>query len=299
MQRMTISGAFGAMFDFIRTSWHIVVGSMLVTVLVAAAAAALLIGGNMDALASSDPSMAMGVIGGLFLVMLIAAVFYQAGSFLSWRHGLTGGSEPVLSNLGWALGASLLSLLTMLVVGIVIYIVLAIVAVVIFAILGLGGGLAGGLMSADAGMAGAGAGVIIGIVLFYIGFLVAFYWIYGRFIASGPVMAVRRTVNPITGLGESWRLTGPSQWTILGFLILMAIISFVAVLLLSLVSGGVLAGVAAGAGSGSDPDAAMGIGSIVVAVLVYVPSLIIAVAMPAAVYRQVSDGDMQTGEIFA
>lgn len=299
MQRMTIGGAFAALFEFIRTSWHIVIGSMLVTVLIAAGAIFALFGSDFTSLNSQDPGVVMAVFGGLMLAMVVAGVFYFAGSFLSWRHALTGGSEPVLSNLGWALGASVLSLLAMLVVGAIIYAVLAVAVVAILAILGLGGGLVGGLASADAGLAGAGLSVVIGIILLYIAAIIGFYWIYGRFLAAGPVMAALRTVNPITGLTESWRLTGPSQWVIVGFQLLIALMSFVLSMLAGLVLGAAAAGFAAGLDSGGDPGAIAGLISLAIALLVYVPILVIAVAMPMAVYRQVSDGDMQSGEIFA
>lgn len=296
---MTIGGAFAALFDFVRTSWHIVIGSMLVTVLIAAGVVFALVGGDFTSLNSQDPGVVMAVFGGLMLAMVVAGVFYFAGSFLSWRHALTGGSEPVLSNLGWALGASAMSLLAMIAISIILYVALTVVMLVIFAILGLGGGLAGGLASPDAGLAGAGVGIILGIVLLYVVMIVGFYWVYGRLMAAGPVMAALRTVNPITGLTESWRLTGPSQWVIVGFQLLVAIISFVLTFVFTLVLGAATAGFAAGLDSGGDADTIAGVISLVIVLLVYVPFLVIAVAMPMAVYRQVSDGDMQSGEIFA
>lgn len=296
---MTIGGAFAALFEFIRTSWHIVIGSMLVTVLIAAGAIFALFGSDFTGLNSQDPGVVMAVFGGLMLAMVVAGVFYFAGSFLSWRHALTGGSEPVLSNLGWALGASAMSLLAMIAITIILYVVLAVVMLLVFAVLGLGGGLAGGLASPDAGLAGAGVGIIIGIVLLYVVMIVGFYWVYGRLMAAGPVMAALRTVNPITGLTESWRLTRPSQWVIVGFQLLIALMSFVLSMLAGLVMGAAAAGFAAGFDSGGDPGTIAGLISLAIALLVYVPILVIAVAMPMAVYRQVSEGDMQSGEIFA
>lgn len=300
MQRMTIGGAFGAMFDFIRTSWLVIIGSMLVTVLAAGAAGVALIGGNMAALQSSDPSAAMGIVGSLMLVLLVMVIFYQAGSFISWRHGLTGGSEPILSTVGWAIGASALSLLSMIVIGIIIYIAMIVVVLILVAIIGVGGGLGSNPFSPDGNLAGAGAGVVIGVIVGYALFIVGFYWIYGRLCAAGPVMAVRRTVNPVVGLSESWRLTGPSQWTIVGFLLLMLVISFVVSLIISFAFGSAVTGMAIGSGFAASPDTAFGMSSIIVLMLVYVPSLVIAVAMPAAIYRQVAGDTVDTvGDVFA
>src|SRR3546814_11766023 len=77
----------------------------------------------------------------------------------------------------------------------------------------------GGLSPAalESGGAGAiGGGAILLMIILYVAMIVFLLWVQGRFMVAGPVMAERLTRNPVTGLGESWRLTGPSQWVIVG-----------------------------------------------------------------------------------
>lgn len=304
MQRMTIGGAFGAMIDFIRTSWLVILGTLLAAGVITGLLGFAAIGSTMETFANQtpgaappDPAQAMQAFSRLWLVFLGAGVLFYAASFLSWRHGLTGGSESVFANIGWAVGASLTSMLTMLVVGIVLiialYAIIAVVALIFIAVFGLSGAGVGDLMS-PAASAGLGAGVIASVILFYILFFVGFYWVYGRFSAAGPVMAVQRTVNPITGLSESWRLTKSSQWVIVGFFLLQLLLSFVALIVISVVGGG-----AAALMNPAQPPAAMGIVPIVLMIVVYVPLILMSIATPPAIYRQVAGADAVADDVFA
>src|SRR3546814_10341315 len=74
--------------------------------------------------------------------------------------------------------------------------------------------------------------------------IVFLLWVQGRFMVAGPVMAERLTRNPVTGLGESWRLTGPSQWVIVGFYLLFTIGVFVYALIAGMIFGGILGAIA-------------------------------------------------------
>ena len=188
----------------------------------------------------------------------------------------------------------LIPMSTVLVLIIALYAIIAVVALIFIAIFGLGGAGVGDLMS-PAASAGLGAGVVAGVVLFYVLFFVGFYWVYGRFSAAGPVMAVQRTVNPITGLGESWRLTKSSQWVIVGFFLLQLLLSFVALIVIAIVGGGAAAFVNPG-----EPAAATGFGAILLTLVVYVPLLLMSIATPPAIYRQVAGDPVDdTGDVFA
>ena len=307
MQRMTIGGAFAAMMQFIRSSWWVIILSLLLAIAVAVGASALLVGdqiallasGALGAQAQPDPSAMLRIIGAVYLLLFLLGLSVLVASFVSWRHDLTGGRESPFANLLWAMGASALSMVAMIIVAIgaviAIYIVMLVIGLAFLAIFGLSGFSPTGL-SGNA-MAGLGAGAIGAIVFLYIGFLVAFYWIYGRFIAAGPVMAAQRTMNPITGLIESWQLTRRSQWVIVGFLLLVALLNVVLMLVLAFASGGTL-GLVTGL-SGGHP-AATGAGGMVMVVLIYIPSLLLSIAMPMAVYRQVADLSPDgAGDIFA
>jgi hypothetical protein len=239
----------------------------------------------------------MGMIGRIYLFALLFSVAFFAVSFLAWRHDLTGGTESPLRNIGWALGASALSMLAAIVVGIVLviafYLVLLILVLIFAAVFGMSGLSVENLGNLGAAGMSVGAGVFI--VVLYVAMIIGFYWVYGRFLAAGPVMAAQRTVNPITGLSESWRLTGPSQWVIVGFQLLLLVVNLVAIFLFAVIGGG-LSGLATSmAGS---PDA-MAMGSIVIMALAYLPSLFIAIATPMAVYRQVApDAAENIGDVF-
>ncbi len=244
--------------------------------------------------------MEMG--GQVAAIVIVALVFYVAlfaCFFLGWRHGLANGQESVISNIGWAMGAGAASILSMFLVGIIVgiafYAVLLIVALIMFAILGLGGMAAGDMMSPNA-MAGMGIGAIGLFALIYIATLVGYLWIYGRLSIAGPAMAVLRTRNPITGLGESWRLTRDSQWTIVGFYFLLAIIGIVLFMGVFIAIGGSAAALGA-AETSVDPSGSI-IATALVPLLLYIPTLLVSVAAPAAVYRQVSGGERTSAEIF-
>src|SRR3546814_18637415 len=88
----------------------------------------------------------------------------------------------------------------------------------------------GGLSPAalESGGAGAiGGGAILLMIILYVAMIVFLLWVQGRFMVAGPVMAERLTRNPVTGLGASWRLTGPSQWGIVGFYLIFTFGVFV------------------------------------------------------------------------
>ncbi len=292
MQRMTIGGAFGAMFDFIRGSWHVVLGSLVAVVVLSGVVGFAMIGSG-----SGEPSG--GQVAGIVIVALLFYVALFACFFLGWRHGLANGQESVVRNIGWAMGAGAASILSMIVVGIIVgiafYAVLLIVALILFAIFGLGG-MAAGDMFSPAAAAGMGIGAIGLFALIYIAALVGYLWIYGRLSVAGPAMAVLRTRNPITGLGESWRLTRESQWTIVGFYFLLAIIGFVLLMGVFIAIGGSAAALGA-AQTGAEPSGSI-VAMSLLPLLLYIPSLLVSVAAPAAVYRQVSGGERYSAEIF-
>jgi hypothetical protein len=304
MQRMSISGAFADMVDFVRSSWAVIFGSMVVALLLSAGLGFALIGDLAQMFPTQaggpppDPTLMLQTIGLFYLVLLVASVLLYTAYFLSWRHGLSDGIESVFTNIGWAMGAAATSMLAMLVIGmavtIALYLVILVIGLIVVAVLGIGGGLSADIFGAADG-SGPGAGLIAGIFLFYALFLIGFYWIYGRFVAAGPAMAARRTVNPVFGLTESWRLTGPSQWKILAFLLIQLVIGIAAMVLVAIVGGTAAAFVDPASGPPSAPGAV----SIVVMLLLYVPVLLMAVASPLAVYRQTTGTPHDPGDLFA
>ncbi len=77
-----------------------------------------------------------------------------------------------------------------------------------------------------------------------IGFLIfilpAFY-LYARFSMIVPHAAATSRSNPIGLLSDSWALTANAAWTILGFVILVALIGFIAIVIFSAITGALFA----------------------------------------------------------
>ncbi|WP_447762352.1 hypothetical protein [Sphingopyxis panaciterrae] len=231
----------------------------------------------------------MGAMGRIFLFAIIAAVILYAASMLIWRNGLRPGEAP---NFGWALQAGPAFAFGMFVVFIAAYIVVMIIMFVLALIFGAAF-MGAGSFSPSAMQSGAlGGGAIAIMILFYIAFAVFFIWLFGRLTVAGPVMADRLTRNPITGITESWRLTGASQWTIVGFYVLFFILSLVYGFVVGLIFGGIM-GAAAGGGSGVGAIISM----IIMALLVYVPQLLLSFSIPMGIYRAI--GQRASGDVFA
>ena len=293
MTKMSIGAAFSETFAFLKANWMQMlmwVGGALVLV---GLLAYLFLGSTFTAMAMApnDPSVVMGAFGSIAVFALIAAVIFYGVSMLIWRGGLHPGEAP---NFAWAFQAGPALAFGMMVVMIAAYIVIFIVMFILTLIFGAALGGMGALSPAalEAGDVGAiGGGAVLVMVLLYIAFVVFLLWVQGRFIVAGPVMAERLTRNPVTGLGESWRLTGPSQWGIVGFYLLFAIGMFVYALVAGMIFGGVLGAIA----GGSDLGAMLTM--IVVGALVYLPVMMLTFSMPVGVYRAIAP--RASGDIFA
>lgn len=291
MVKMSIGAAFSETFDFLKANWTQMLLWVGGAVVVLALLGYLMLGSTfqMMAMSAGDPSAMMGAMGRLFLFALVAAVVLYAASMLIWRGGLHPGEAP---NFGWALQAGPAFAFGMFVVFIAVYIVLLIIMFVLALIFGAAFAGAGGF-SPSAFQSGAlGGGAIALMIVFYAAIIVFFLWLFARLSVAGPVMADRLTRNPVTGITESWRLTGASQWTIVGFYVLIFILSLVYGFVAGLIFGGIM-GAAASGGSGVGTIISM----IVMALLVYVPQLLLSFAMPIGIYRAI--GQRTSGDVFA
>lgn len=289
MAKMSIGAAFSETFAFLSANWArmlLYLGGALVAI---ALLGWLLLGSAFASMMASpnDPSMVLGIFGKIFFFAIIAGAAMFAASLLVWRSGLVGG-DPA-ADIGWSLGAgaAYVGALFILYIGMVIamYIILLIVglfAVALFGVSGLSpeifmnGGVSGGLIA---------FGVIV-----YIAIIVFFLWLFGRLGVAGPWMAAHRRSNPFAALGASWKLTGASQWTIVGFNVIIAILSFVFLMVANLIFGGI-AGAAGGIfGAMGSPGAGAGtiLFAVIFGLLIYVPLILLSVATPAAIYRCVN-----------
>ena len=293
MTKMSIGAAFSETFAFLKANWMQMlmwVGGALVLVGVLGY---LFLGSTFSAMAMApnDPSLVMGAFGKIALFALIAAVIFYGVSMLIWRGGMHPGEAP---NFAWAFQAGPALAFGMVVIMIAAYIVIFIVMFIMTLIFGAALGGMGGLSPAalESGGAGAiGGGAILLMVILYVAMVVFLLWVQGRFMVAGPVMAERLTRNPVTGLGESWRLTGPSQWVIVGFYLLFTIGMLVYIFIASMIFGGVLGAIVGGSVVGAM------LTMIVMAALVYLPIIMISFSMPVGVYRAIAP--RASGDVFA
>jgi hypothetical protein len=269
--KATFAGIFSGTFDFLKANWLMMIGMFVSACVVLGLVGYLTVGSFLSMAARGvepDPSVMLAMIGQLFLFYLIVLVALYGISLSVWRHGMTDGEDPVFSNFGWALLGGVT--LTLLYIGlmIAIYIVFAIIIGILLLLVGGGAILTGAGGVSPETMGGPAFAVII---LLYIAFIAAWLWVWARISVIGPVMAAERTVNPFTGLVQSWRLTRASQWTIVGFMLVAAI---GAVLLFTVA--GLITGV---------------LGVPLVAVLLYIPLLLFWWSVPPAIYGQVAAPD--------
>ncbi len=275
MGSFTIGEAWSRAIDFINRNLQMLV------ILVGGAVAAfgivqlILIGGNPDAFAQQIAaaiqtgniealSQAAGGAG-LGLVGFFALLVQSATQFAACRIGL-GHGDSIGEALTYGFKAAILFLLLMLAIGI-----------------GIGGILAVLLITMGAGLFAAGAGVgSIGIIAL-IGLLlvIVMLWLFARLSVVTPVMADAGSVNPLFGISQSWRLTGPNQWSIVGYLLLLVI----ALLVISTVVGG-LVGLFGGF-----------VGGIATLLLVDVPVAIVSLAVVVGIYLALNPRN--AGDVFA
>ncbi len=287
MVKMSISAAFAETFAFVRSNWMQMLmwigGSLIVIGLLGY----LLLGSTVSAMAMSmgDPSAIMSAFGKIGLFAIIAAVILYAACMLIWRGGMHPGEAP---NFGWALQAGPAFAFGMFVVMIAAYFLVIIVMLIVGIIFGAAGGLSPAALQSGA----VGGGMMAVGVLLYIALILFMLWVQIRFIVAGPVMADRLTRNPITGLSESWKLTGPSQWVILGFYVLFAILMIVYMFVAGLIFGGIM-----GAMMGGGSMVGMIVSFVVMAALVYLPLLMVSFAIPVGVYRAIAP--RASGDVFA
>ncbi|MCT2559471.1 glycerophosphoryl diester phosphodiesterase membrane domain-containing protein [Tsuneonella sp. YG55] len=124
------------------------------------------------------------------------------------------------------------------------------------------------------------AGALLGIVA-----LVAFIYLFTKFLMVPPVIAIERVVNPLAAMGRSWRLTKGNSIRLFLFVFLL----FVAVV----VVGGVLGMVIGLALALAGPEVAL-VGNALVSGLVNAAFYTVFLAVLAAVHRQLTGAAPET-----
>ncbi|MBB5706152.1 hypothetical protein [Sphingopyxis panaciterrulae] len=293
MIKMSIGAAFSETFAFLKANWTKMLMWMGGTIVVLGILGYLMLGSTFAAMAmattTNDPSVMLGAFSRIFLFAILAAVILYAVGMLIWRGGLHPDEAP---NFGWAFQAGPAFALGMFVVMAIAYIVMMIISFVLMLIFGavLGGA---GAFSPGAFQSGALSGGAMAVAfVYYVAVLVFFLWLQGRLSVAGPVMAQKLTRNPVTGITESWKLTGASQWAIVGFYILFTILMVVYAFIAGLIFGGITGALAGGSAVGAM------VAMIVLGLIVYLPILMLSLSMPVGIYRAISSGTT-SGEIFA
>lgn len=281
MAKMSIGAAFSETFAFLKANWTQMLLWVGGALLLVGVLGFLFLGSTFSAMAMSpsDPTVILGAFGKIAVFALLAAIIFYGVSMLIWRGGIHPGEAP---NFAWAFQAGPALAFGMLVVMIAAYILILIVMFILTLIFGAALGGMGGLTPGALESGAVGGGAIFLMIIVYIAVIVFMLWVQGRFMVAGPVMADRLTRNPMTGLTESWRLTGTSQWTIVGFYLLFTIAIFIYALIAGMIFGGILGAIVGGSVVGAI------LTMIVMAAVVYLPIIMISFSMPVGVYRAIA-----------
>lgn len=250
-------------------------GPLLLSILTGGASAGAMV--TPDQLASGA---AIGAISGLAILAALIGYILQSGSyFASWRMGLEPGEETI----GSALGYGLVAALPVLLVSLGFLLLIGILAGMVF-----GAALFPMLLgnSSQAMSTGTAGLVLLALPVF----LALLLWLAARFCCMGPVMAASRSLNPLTALAESWRMTAASQWKLMGYFVLI----FIVVIILSMIVG-MVAGVSMLASGGSVTG--LSTGALIIGALLSIPTAYLTVAVPAGIYQALRGTN--AGEVFS
>lgn len=150
-----------------------------------------------------------------------------------------------------------------------------------------------GTSSGDLGLAATMVGGSGFVVVMLLVLSVLLLWLTARLSCTTVVMADRKSYNPFAAMRASWELTWEAQWQVMGYLALVAL--GCVILLIALVA-------AVGAGTqamqGGESPTAAGIGGLVVGVAMGLGFSLLAVMLPAGIYRQLA-GERAPVEVFA
>ena len=173
---------------------------------------------------------------------------------------------------GESLGIALRSLPTL--IGVVLLIVIGAIIIAIPFALVFGAGMMG------LGSAGGFGSLGVTAIIIAIAALVFFFYIYTRLSMIMPVVVLGGERNVLSTIKDSWRLTGPVAWRLLGFYVLL----FIAAIVISFPLGLLIGGASAIGGEASGAVfAAMLVNLVVSAVL-----NIVMMGVLAAVFYQLS-----------
>jgi hypothetical protein len=274
MHGFTIGDAWSYAMDFLQRNLQMLAILVGGGAIAAGLTQLVAMGGSPQALAeqmaaamrSGNPEMLTQLGGGAIAVSSLLGYLVQSTTqYAGLRLGL-GHGDSTADALVYGLKASVLMLLFLMAVILVV---------------GLGVGLVAVALGAGAMASGAGAGMAIGLILLLLVLLFVMLWLVARLSVAAPAMADAGSINPLYGIATSWRLTADRQWSILGYIILLAIAAGVISSLAQAIFG--LFGAT--------------VGSALSVVVVTAPIAVVTIAVYAGIYLTVARRD--TGDVFA
>jgi hypothetical protein len=323
MNRFSISGAFAKGFGFFSGSGAkhalVLIGMGVVTPL----ALQILVAGGPTGMmsptmlgeAARQGSLPITAIG-LILIVGLGSYALQMGSyFASWRLGLDPG-QSASGAIGFGLVAGLLVLLMIVAMGALIglsaaaaggtagagiALLLGIPLMLLFAafyttiasgvvigmlfMLLIFAALGSSLARAYPGLGLVGGGGAVLLVVFLL--MLLFFWITVRLSCTATIMAKRRTFSPFAGIAESWRITGPAQWRIMGFLALIGVLLCVGFFIAAVVAGVSMMG-SFQPGGPPPQQQQLWTAQIIAGLVVGIPFAYLTVLVPAGIYRELT-----------
>lgn len=274
MQGFTIGDAWSYAMDFLNRNLQMLAILVGGGAIAAGLTQLVAIGGSPQALAeqmtaamrSGNPEMVAQLGGGAIAVSVLLGYLVQSTTqYAGLRLGL-GHGDSTADALVYGLKASLLMLIFLMGVILVVGLVVGLVAVA---------------LGAGAVASSAGGGAIALLILLLLLFLFVMLWLVARLSVAAPAMADAGSINPLYGIATSWRLTAARQWSILGYIILLAI------------AAGVISSLA---------QAILGlfgdtVGTALSVIIVSAPIAVVTIAVYAGIYLTVARRD--AGDVFA
>lgn len=183
-----------------------------------------------------DPTDMEQVVAGFGAGFFLLYLFIIVASFIGQTAMIALMGDARRVSVGEAIGTGVKVLLPL--------IAIAVIFILGYFVVGLVLGLVFGLVVAGAGAVSTGlAGILtfIGVVAL----LLAVLWVLTRFSMTLPVLALEGSLNPITALGRSWRMTRPAQMRLFLFYVLLVVAYVVIALVAFMIMGVIVAAIGA------------------------------------------------------
>jgi hypothetical protein len=216
--------------------------------------------------AAPDPTAVFAALGSVLVAIFAGGLVSGAASAAATRLAVVPQGDSILSALVYGFIVTVVMLLVYVVGGMAFALVVGLIVGVLAAI---GGGVVGVVLS----------------TLLILAMIPLMIWLSTRLIVTTAAMAAVRSVNPLYGLSQSWVRTGPVQWPLLGYVILLIIAAIVISIILSLIGGGI-GGIIGG-----------GLGEAIGALFSAIPIGILSVAVAVGIWRVLAPD--QSAEVFA